>query len=206
MPPPSQARAIDRAESSTIEQIAMAELFALLSSGEDTAAAAFISLAQTWPDTEHALLDIAADEERHGKLVATMRATLPDIASDRLFVRRQKRFFYGLAEGALAARLAAIFALDSALCVLLSALRRSDATIVAPYLRTLAEIHRDEARHAAATLHWSRQLGDPAHNAAIIRQTRLGLVELLQDRSDAFADVGVSPTALFARLVQAPDA
>ena len=204
--PPSHAVAMGLAVTNLAQSRAMAELLALLSSGENTAADAFFRLAQVFPEEECKLLAIVADEERHGKMVATMRATLPVVPSDTPFLRRQKRFFCSLAEGDLAARFAAIFAVDSALCLMLSLLRHSKSTIVAPYRNAIASIHRDEARHAALTHGWSRQLGDPRHNSAVMRSTRSGLIELLQCRSDAFAAIDISPDDLFCKLARASDA
>ena len=169
--------------------------------GEDTAAAAFSSLAANHAAAAHDMSAIALEEEGHAALVHAVLRDLPKRRDDPPFRRAQRRFYLEVGRRDVAARFSTIYALDSAVCMILSAARR--CTTVArerPLADALRQIHRDEARHVRVSLFWARQLAHDDDIGAQVRLTRSGLIDMLHHRAGDLAEIGLDVDALFARL------
>lgn len=188
--------------------LALAALLPLLGCGEEAAALAFDGLAdRSDGPTTHALRLIAAEERHHDALIQGLQATLPTPADQADVLKAARRFHIRLGLGGPAAHLAKIAALDSAVCVIFSALLRPGTPLAgaAPVYRTLHGIHRDEARHVAlsrglAIAHGvTGRLRDAAADA---RQAFADIVRLAEESFDA---LHVDPRALDRALRRLPD-
>jgi hypothetical protein len=116
-----------------------------------------------------------------------------------------RHFYFAMRESDLGSHLGRIAALDSAVCVILGALRHSRCALAADAdLRQLfRRIHFDEAGHSRTASFFARVLGAPdLHRLAL--DTRERLVRLLALRAGAFDQLGVCPDRLFRRLLQVP--
>jgi uncharacterized membrane protein YgdD (TMEM256/DUF423 family) len=115
---------------------------------------------------------------------------------------RMRRFFVTLADPEPGRYFARIAGLDSAVCIVLGALRarRSPLAGEATVAGTLARIHRDEARHVDT----ARRLAlahVPARLATdVATETRRRLVPLLRERGAALEELGLDAERLFGRL------
>ena len=150
------------------------------------------------PIAHAALLAIAREERVHDRIIRELEAALPAPSGGQAVLHAARRFHVRLASGGVAAHLARIAALDSAVCTVLSGLLRggrplaSDAVACA----ALRRIHRDEARHVevsrslAMAVGITRPIGDAAAEA------RDALANVLSLASDAFEALEVDPTAL----------
>jgi hypothetical protein len=113
-----------------------------------------------------------------------------------------RRFFITLVDPDPGRYFARIAGLDSAVCLLLGALRRrrsplaGDATVAA----TFARIHRDEAAHVDAARRIALAYTPAARARDVATETRRRLVTLLRERGAAFERLGVDADVLFARL------
>jgi len=185
------------------QQAALAELLQVLACGEESAALAFAHLAGN-AAARQALLQVAADERGHERLLRGMRLALPAPAADPALRRALMRFYHGLSDDKSGLHFASIVALDSAVCIILGALlapRRPLAGEPA-VAAVLSRIRGDEARHVRLT----RDLAAPAAPAARERaaETRSGLVVLIARRAEAFDALQVDPDRLFRRLADVP--
>ena len=184
---------------------ALAELLPVLICGEESAGMVFAHLSQV-PDlaAAHAELSrIEHDEREHARLLLQVRRTLPAARSDPALSSAVRNFFLRLAERDVGRHLARIVALDSAVCLLLGALRHRRTTVGSePTLGPLfGRIHRDEARHVLVARHHTRRLVDGQQAIAIARDTRSQLVELLTHRAAALEQLlRIDADRLFGRL------
>ena len=183
------------------QHAALAELISILSMGEDTAAATFASLAADHAPAAYDMTAISREEEGHAALVHAILKDFPSRRDDPPFRRAQRLFFLELGRSDVPARFSTIYALDSAVCVILSAARRSHAVARELHLAaTLKQIHRDEARHVRVSRDWARQLSCSEDMRSRIHLTRHGLIDLLRRREDDLAEIGLDVDDLFGRL------
>jgi hypothetical protein len=143
---------------------------------------------------------IAIEELEHERLLQDLRGCCPvpsDVASTLL---RARRFFLRMASRDPAVHFARVAALDSAVCIVLSALAKplSRATAL---IEIFNRIRSDEARHVRFSRRHSYELGADTslltNTAACIRGE---LVTLLHPLGDAFEDLGVDADHLFRRI------
>src|SRR5260221_14589799 len=134
-----------------VHQEALADLLQVFACGEESASLAFARLGGA-PLEEAArcgLARIAEEELVHERLLRGLRGALPAPARDRELRRALLRFYHGIAQDDIGLHLASIASLDSAACLILSALLERDSilaqepTVAAIFRR----IHRDEAGH-----------------------------------------------------------
>ncbi len=184
---------------------ALAELLPLLLCGEESAALAFgryAGSAALHAAARDQLDRIRADEERHATWLQRLKLGLPAPRPDKHLVRQIRHFYVSIREPELGAHLARIAALDSAVCVLLGALRRrcnpigADAALAGLFAR----IHRDEARHVTIARNYARLLGGGCDLLGLALETRQRLTRLLARRADAFEQLGVCPDTTLRRL------
>lgn len=186
---------------------ALAELLPLLLCGEESAALAFGSAATriSLLPTARAELDrIGREEAVHGRLLQRLRAALPVARPEARLLARMRRFLVTLADADAGRYFSRIAGLDSAVCIVLAALRgrRSPLAAEATVAAAFARIHRDEAGHVDAARRIALAQAPAALALDAATQTRRQLVELLRERGAAFEQLGVDADALFARLAQ----
>ncbi len=179
----------------------MAALLPILGCGEEAATLAFDALAGSVDDDpvgQAALANIAKDEERHDRLILSLRAALPPPPDQRETLRRARRFHLNLGRDSTVFRLAKIAALDSAVCTVLGRLlHRHAALVCAPRVhKALSTIRRDEAHHVAV----SRRLALARAEANVLRplahQAREALADVLTLAGSAFENLEVDPELL----------
>ncbi len=145
-----------------------------------------------------ALRAIAAEERAHDLIIRQLEAALPTPAGGQAILNAARRFHVRLASGGVAAHLARIAALDSAVCTVLSGLLRHGRPLAGdPVVRAaLRRIHRDEARHVqvSRTLAMAVGITRPITDAAV--EAREALANVLALASDAFEALAVDPAAL----------
>jgi hypothetical protein len=186
---------------------AFSELLHILWNGEESAALAFAVLGrrrQRVGDREaltSALTRIAAEEREHESLLRESLSWLPAPQPDDSFSLATKRFFRGLASNDAGVHFTRIAALDSAVCLLLATLRRSQPQL---FGRALGRILADEGRHVAVAGDYSRWLLTPARRTETADETRAALTRLLLQRADCLETLRMDPDALFIRLRQPP--
>jgi len=143
---------------------------------------------------------IALEELEHERLLQDLRGSCPvpnDVAS---VLARTRQFFLRVASRDVAVHFAGIAALDSGLCIVLSALIKplSRATGV---LEILGRIRSDESRHVRFSRQHSYDLGaDTALLGDSAYRIRGKLVNLLYPLGKSFEDLGIDADQLFRRL------
>jgi len=187
---------------------APAELLQVFACGEESVALAFARLGS--PPLEGAacrgLARIADEELTHERLLRGLRFALPTPARDRELRRAMIHFYHGIAQGDVGRNLASITALDSALCMILSALLEPkrvlahDPTVAAIFRR----IHRDEVGHVRFSRCIAVELAGRNAISAVAERTRIGLVDVLRRRGAALERLGIDAEMLFARLGRVP--
>jgi hypothetical protein len=184
---------------------ALAQLVPLLLCGEESAALAFGAggARDALAVPARAELErIRREEVVHGLLLQRLQTGLPHAPLAAPLRARMRRFFVTLADPEPGRYFARIAGLDSAVCLLLGALRSRRSPLVGdPTLaRTLASIHRDEAGHVDAARRIALEYAPAALATEIATETRRQLVSLLQERGAALETLGVDADELFARL------
>ena len=143
---------------------------------------------------------IAADELEHERLLQELRSCCPvpdDIGST---LSRTRRFFLRVASRDPALHFARVAALDSGVCVVLSALVKPIARATA-LVEMFDRIRSDEARHVRFSRQHSYELGaDMSLLANTAVQVRSELVALLYPLGHSFEDLGVNADQLFRRI------
>jgi hypothetical protein len=143
---------------------------------------------------------IAADELEHERLLQELRSCCPvpdDIGST---LSRARRFFLRVASRDPALHFARVAALDSGVCVVLSALIKPVARATA-LVEMFDRIRSDEARHVRFSRQHSYELGaDMSLLANTAVQVRSELVALLYPLGHSFEDLGVDADQLFRRI------
>src|ERR1700756_2885601 len=99
---------------------ALSELLQVFACGEESAALAFAHLGGSPLEdaARRGLASVAEEEVIHERLLRGLRAALPAPAPDRGLRRALLRFYHGVAQPDIGLHLAAIAALDSAVCVI----------------------------------------------------------------------------------------
>jgi hypothetical protein len=185
--------------------VALAHLLPLLLCGEESAALAFGA-----DDVRHALgpaaraeLDrIRREEVVHGLLLQRLQTGLPTASLEISLRARMRRFFITLVDADPGRYFARIAGLDSAVCMLLGALRgrRSPLGVDARVALSFARIHREEATHVDAARRIALAYAPVARARDVAAETRARLVTLLRERGAAFETLGVDADRLFVRL------
>jgi hypothetical protein len=188
-------------------QNALASLLPLLLAGEESAALAFRVLdrrrrrLRDCGRLQNALAGMGADEQRHEQLLRTWQRELPPVPTDALLLRQAEYFFSSLASRNAGLHFARIAALDSGVCLLLSALRRAQPLAT---LGPLWQIACDEARHVVIARDFALALAGRTERLTAVAETRAGLAGLLARQGDALATLGLDADALLRRLAHAP--
>jgi hypothetical protein len=189
---------------------ALVELLQIFACGEESAAIAFAGLGGSSIEVaaRHALMHIAGEELVHEGLLRGLRAALPAPPRDRELRRALSQFYHGIARADIGLHLAAIASLDSAVCVILSALLQPGGGVVEQDVAVAAifrRIHRDEAKHVRLSRRLAIEFVRGNAIGAVAERTRLDLVTLLARRGAAFERLNVDAERLFARLGRVPD-
>jgi len=184
----------------------LAALLPVLLCGEESASLAFarISTAPALSQTGYQQARrIESDERMHEHWLAQIKQSLPAPVEDPTLLRAAKRFFCGLAERDLGRHFARIAALDSAVCILLGALRRRRGCIEQePTLNKIfARIHGDEARHVLIARDFTLTMLGPSQARELTIDTRHELVKLLAIRASVLETLlHIDPDKLFSKL------
>jgi hypothetical protein len=184
---------------------ALAQLLPLLLCGEESAALAFGaggSRATLAAAARVELERIRREEVVHGLLLQRLQTGLPPAPLEVPLRARMRRFFITLADPEPGRYFAKIAGLDSAVCVLLGALRSKRSPLVADptVAATFARIHRDEASHVEAARRMTLAYAPATLATDVAAETRERLVKLLRERGAAFDQLGVDADRLFMRL------
>jgi len=190
---------------------ALAGLLPVLLCGEESAALAMDRIGSSVRgerEMRDALARIARDELEHQTLLQRVRAALPEPPHDPELSAAMRRFFMQLASRDPAIHCARIAGVDSAVCLLLGALRtRGRPIAMEPTLNSVvARIHRDEARHVAVTSRYAAELAGSQGVPDVAVEARYKLTRLLERRAAAMEGLGVDPDELFERLRALPRA
>jgi demethoxyubiquinone hydroxylase (CLK1/Coq7/Cat5 family) len=188
---------------------ALAELLQVFACGEESAAIAFAGLGGSSIEeaARRALMHIAGEELIHEGLLRGLRGVLPAPPRDRELRRVLAQFYHGVTHADIGLHLAAIASLDSAVCVILSALLQpggvveQDLAVAAIFRR----IHRDEAKHVRVSRRIAVESVRKNVIGAVAESTRVGLVALLARRGAAFERLNIDAERLFACLGRVPD-
>jgi len=184
---------------------ALAELLPLLLCGEESAALAFgagRASAALATAARAGLERIRREEVVHGLLLQRLQTGLPSAPLEAPLRARMRRFLVALADPEPGRYFARIAGLDSAVCMLIGALRGKRSPLVADptVAATFARIHRDEASHVDAARRIALAYAPAALAMDVATETRARLVTLLRERGAAFDKLGVDADRLFARL------
>jgi hypothetical protein len=187
---------------------ALAELLQVLSCGEESAALTFDHLSSSWHERSlrSALTGIAADEREHQRVLARLRASLPQPRRDPSLEATMRRFFMRLADRDILVHFVRIVAIDSAVCQILGALRCRGKPLASDVQvgSVLGRIHQDEARHVAIASRYAAPLLKSARGRLIAGDAREQLTGVLRLRADSLDSLSVDPDQLFARLRALP--
>lgn len=187
---------------------ALAALLPLLGCGEEAAAIAFDSLANTTGNASARIVmaGIAAEERQHDRLLKSLMRALPPAAGAREVMRQSRRFHISLGRGGLALHLTRIAAIDAAVCTMLSRLLRAGAPLRRDpaVFAVLGRIRSDEARHvrASRSIVLAEGLPPGCRDAAAAAREALAHILMLEGRS--FEALCVDPDALFRELSDLP--
>jgi len=188
---------------------AVAELLQVLCCGEESAVFAFERLSR------HAALQeaaaacaarIAREEACHDELLGGLRLALPTPRSDGALLDRLKGFYRALGTRDAFVHLTQIYALDSGVCIVLSALRGEgrpvgrNSTLAA----ILGRILHDEVGHVRDSGRIARELGPRRAGTEHVARTREGLADMIFQRADALETLEVDPDALWRALLRVP--
>jgi hypothetical protein len=187
---------------------ALAQLMPLLLCGEESAALAFTQFAELAVLDGNARAQLSRmrfEEERHEVWLTRLRLGLPAPKPERGLQRIVRHFFLAIREPEVGAHLGRIASLDSAVCVILGALRHPRCALAADadLRRLLTRIHFEEAGHSRTASYYARIFGASDLRWLAI-DTRERLTRLLALRAVAFDQVGVCPDRLSRRLLQVP--
>jgi hypothetical protein len=187
---------------------ALSELLQAFACGEESAVLAFAHFVASPLDdaAHHALEHIANEEHMHERLLRRLRCALPAPRPDKQLHHALIRFFHGMAQADLGSHLAAVAAVDSAVCQVLAALLApgrvlwQEPTVAA----ILHRIHRDEAGHVRLSRRLAAELVRADAIGAVAENVRSALVAILGRRGAAFESLGVDAARLFADLGRVP--
>ena len=187
---------------------AVTELLQVLCCGEESAVFAFARLSRNRALNAAACACaamISREEAIHDELLRGLRAVLPAPRSDEALICRLREFYRSLQTPDPFVHLAQISALDSAVCLVLSALREGgrpvgeNSTLDAIFGR----IQRDEVGHVRASGWMARELGTARAAANHQVRVRENLAGLILERADALETLQIDPAALRRNLLRA---
>jgi hypothetical protein len=188
---------------------ALSELLQVFACGEESAVLAFADLEGSPIEdaARRGLARIAGEELIHEGLLRGLRAALPAPARDKDLRSALIRFFHGIAQADIGRHLAAIAALDSAVCLILAALLQPGRAIAEePAIASIfRRIHRDEAKHVRLARRIAAELCRKEVIGAVAESTRSSLVGALARRGAAFERLDIDAEHLFLRLGRVPD-
>ncbi|HEX9464212.1 MAG TPA: hypothetical protein VGB82_16560 [Alphaproteobacteria bacterium] len=188
---------------------ALSELLQVFACGEESAPLAFARFegAPLEEAARRGLARIVGEELIHERLLRGLRAALPAPARDRELRHALFRFYHGIAYVDVGLHLASIASLDSAACLILSALLQPHSILAheANVADILRRIHRDEATHVRLSRRIAADLVGRDVIGAIAESTRCGLVGVLARRGAAFERLGLDAGRLFQRICRVPD-
>ena len=185
---------------------AVTELLQVLCCGEESAVFAFSSLSRNRTLNTAAsacAATIAREEAFHDELLGGLRVVLPKPRPDFVLIRKLKEFYRSLNTPDVFVHLTQIFALDSAVCLILSAVREcgrpvgDNVTLNAIFSR----IQRDEVGHVRASGQLTRELGPGRIAADYFVRTRERLASIIMERADALETLQVDPAAVTRNLL-----
>jgi hypothetical protein len=188
---------------------ATTELLQVLCCGEESAVFAFRALSRNAALTEAASATaqrIMQEEMFHDELLRGLRAVLPAPRPDDLLLGELKEFYRSLGTRDIFVHLSQISALDSAVCIVLSALRERKRPIGAnPTLHALfGRIQRDEVGHVRDSGRMAGELGPSRERTDYVVRTRESLAGLILQRADALETLNVDPDTLRRTLLHVP--
>jgi hypothetical protein len=183
---------------------ALSELLVVFACGEESAALAFGHLADAKAaECARAALALVVEEEMvHDRLLRRLRGALPVPGRDLELRMAQVRFYRNIGHLDVGQHLAAIAALDSAVCIILSdVLQHGRPFASEPMVHsTFARIRYEESRHVRLSRGLATALAPRSAAREVAVLTRLGLVEILARRAHALERLQVDPDRLFTRL------
>jgi hypothetical protein len=187
---------------------ALSELLVVFACGEESAALAFGHLADAKAaECARAALALVVEEEMvHDRLLRQLRGALPVPGHDRELRMAQLRFYRNIGYLNVGQHLAAIAALDSAVCIILSAVLQHGRPLASePTVRSIfARIRYEESRHVRLSRGLATVLTPRTAAREVAAFARLGLVEILARRADALERLEIDPDRLFMRLAKLP--
>jgi hypothetical protein len=188
---------------------ATTELLQVLCCGEESAVFAFRALSRNAALSEAASATaqrIMHEEMFHDELLRGLRAVLPTPRPDEVLLGELKGFYRSLGTRDIFVHLSQICALDSGVCIVLSALREKNRPLGEN--RTLnalfGRIQRDEVGHVRDSGRLARELGPLRERAEYLRRTRERLTDLILQRADPLEALHVDPDALRRTLLHMP--
>jgi hypothetical protein len=178
---------------------ALSELLQVFSCGEESAYLAFGRLGGSSLEdaARRGLARIAGEELIHERLLRGLRCALPAPARDRELRHVLLRFYHDIAHVEIGLHLASIASLDSAVCLILSALLEQHGVLAQePSVASIfRRIHRDEAGHVRVSRRVAAELARRDVIGGVAESTRRGLVDILARRGAAFERLGVQTRA-----------
>ena len=188
---------------------ATTELLQVLCCGEESAVFAFRALSRNAALSEAASATaqrIMHEEMFHDELLRGLRAVLPTPRPDEVLLGELKGFYRSLGTRDIFVHLSQICALDSGVCIVLSALREKKRPLGGnPTLNALfGRIQRDEVGHVRDSGRLARELGPLRERVDYLRRTRERLTDLILQRADALETLHVDPDALRRTLLHMP--
>lgn len=188
---------------------ATTELLQVLCCGEESAVFAFRALSRNAALSEAASATaqrIMHEEMFHDELLRGLRAVLPTPRPDEVLLGELKGFYRSLGTRDIFVHLSQICALDSGVCIVLSALREKKRPLGGN--RTLnalfGRIQRDEVGHVRDSGRLARELGPLRERVDYLRRTRERLTDLILQRADALETLHVDPDVLRRTLLHMP--
>lgn len=187
---------------------ALSELLVVFACGEESAALAFGHLADAKAaECARAALALVVKEEIvHDRLLRQLRGALPVPGHDPELRMAQVRFYRNIGYPNVGQHLAAIAALDSAVCIILSAVLQHGRPLASePTVRSIfARIRYEESRHVRLSRGLATVLAPRTAAREVAAFARLGLIEILARRADALERLQIDPDCLFLRLAKLP--
>lgn len=177
---------------------ALARLIQLLGCSEEAAYLGFTRLHDCMPQARRYLQRVAADELEHEALLAGLGAVLPRVEPNEAALTALRCLHTWIGTLEMRHRCMAIAALDSATCLLLSRLLRSDCDLLrdSRVVAVLSRIRKDEARHVRITREIALRPGRNASLAPIAARVRFALADALRNAADDWETVGLDADTL----------
>lgn len=184
----------------------LARLLSLLGCGEEAACLSFDRLQRMHPAARGALGSIAQDERHHDALLRGLLARLPGPGPETLALAAMRRIHTELGCSDPGLQLAAIVALDSALCLLLSQLLRRGSAVAmcAPLRNSLSRIRSDEARHVAVARAIALSDGRRRQLRDVAAKLRADLAAALVLAADDLELLGFDPDRMLPAIGRLP--